>query len=120
MSVNGYDNLEGIGMKTLIALLLLLTIIAGCATPSQIMLDAEVKRLCAIDGGIKVYETVKLPAKKFNQWGQPNFYKPIDGENALGVEYIFKRNTDYFRQGNPEMWRAHYKLIRRSDNKSMK
>ena len=48
--------------------------------------DAEVRRLCAIDGGVKVYETVKLPADKFNQWGQVNFYKPDQGESALGSE----------------------------------
>ncbi len=30
-------------------------------------LDREVKRLCAIDGGIKVYETVKLLAEKFTK-----------------------------------------------------
>ncbi|MBP9101513.1 MAG: hypothetical protein KBF68_09110 [Nitrosomonas sp.] len=34
-------------------------------------LDREVKRLCAIDGGIKVYETVKLPAERFGKdWGR--------------------------------------------------
>ncbi|MCL2075403.1 MAG: hypothetical protein FWH15_02970 [Betaproteobacteria bacterium] len=31
--------------------------------------DAEVNRLCAIDGGVKVYETVTLPPEKFNEWG---------------------------------------------------
>jgi len=34
-------------------------------------LDKEVDRLCAIDGGIRIYETVKLPASSFNQFGQP-------------------------------------------------
>lgn len=34
-------------------------------------LDKEVDRLCAIDGKSVIYETVKLPADKFNQYGQP-------------------------------------------------
>lgn len=42
-------------IATSVLLLLLLT---GCSSaPSKSDLDAEVKRLCAIDGGIKVYET---------------------------------------------------------------
>lgn len=80
-------------------------------------LDYQVRELCTKDGGIKVYETVKLPAEKFNQWGQPNFYRQTQGENALGPEFIFNEKTIYYRHGNPEMWRTHYKLIRRSDEK---
>jgi len=116
--MSGYDNAEGIGMKTLTIFLLLLTIVAGCATPSQFMLDAEVKRLCAIDGGIKVYETVRLPAERFDsRWHFINFYKPMQDENALGPDYQFKRDQHYYRQGNPEMSRIHYQVFRRGDGK---
>ncbi len=104
-------------MKTLISMLLFLPLVASCATPGKAELDAEVRRLCAIDGGIKVYETVRLPPDKFNQWGQINFYRPTQGENTLGSEYLFKQETTYYRQGNPEMSRSHYQVIRRSDNK---
>ena len=80
-------------------------------------LDQQVKELCAKDGGIKVYETVRLTPEKFNQWGQPSFYKPTQGENALGSDYIFKEARQYYRRGNPEMSRSHYQVIRRSDGK---
>lgn len=80
-------------------------------------LDYQVRELCAKDGGVKVYETVMLPAEKFNQWGQPNIYKPNQGENALGQEYLFKQDTNYYRQGNPEMSKTHYQVFRKSDNK---
>ena len=33
--------------------------------------DAEAERLCAIDGGIKIYETVILPSDKFTRDGVP-------------------------------------------------
>jgi hypothetical protein len=46
-----------------------------------------------------------------------NFYKPTQDENALGPEYIFKSETTYYRKGNPEMWRTHVQIIRRSDNR---
>ena len=79
--------------------------------------DRQVRELCAKDGGVRVYETVRLPAEKFNQWGQVNFYRPDQGENALGPEYVFKRETVYLKQGNPEISRMHDQVIRRSDGK---
>jgi hypothetical protein len=106
-------------MKAIISLLLLLPLAAACASgPGKAELDAEVKRLCAIDGGVRVYETVRLPADKFDERQQfINFYKPIQEENALGPEYLFKRDQHYYRQGNPEMSRIHYQIFRRSDGK---
>lgn len=104
-------------MSRALILCAILSVTAGCATPSQLAVDAEVERLCAIDGGVKVYETVKLPADRFNQWGQINFYKPTQGENTLGPEYVFRRETTYYRQGNPDMFRMHTRIIRRSDGR---
>lgn len=110
-------------MKHLLTLLALLPLVAGCATPSQMAVDAEVKRLCAIDGGIKVYETVKLPADKFNQWGQINFYRPTQGENALGPSYILKheRRSLIKSQSEPSheltVVREHFIVVRKADEK---
>lgn len=87
-------------------------------------LDYQVRELCAKDGGVKVYETVTLPVEKFNQWGQPNFYRPDQGENALGSEYAMKWDVYYYRRGNPDsgtggivMARNHIQIIRRMDNR---
>jgi len=105
-------------MRMPISLLLLLPFLSACASgPSKTELDAEVMRLCAIDGGVRVYETVKLPPDKFNQWGQVNFYRPDQGENALGPDYLFKRDTLYYKQGNPDFFRLHTKVIRRLDDR---
>ena len=105
-------------MKTIFSLLLLPPIVSACASgPSKDELDAEVKRLCAIDGGVKVYETVKLPPDKFNQYGQINFYKPTQGENALGSKYIYRSDDYYYYQGDPTMVRYRHQVIRRSDGR---
>lgn len=79
--------------------------------------DRQVRELCAKDGGVKVYETVKLPAERFEKSGFINFYKPTQGENALGPEYVFKDETIYYRRGNPELFRMHIQVVRRSDGK---
>ncbi|UJP04767.1 MAG: hypothetical protein LZF61_07845 [Nitrosomonas sp.] len=54
-------------MKTLLVILFVLPLVTACAGPSKGQLDDEVWRLCAIDDGIKVYETVALPPDKFDK-----------------------------------------------------
>jgi len=81
--------------------------------------DAKVREMCAKDGGIKVYETVELPPEMFNQWGQINFYRPIDDENALGPKYMVKDEDRFLRPENekPAIIRHHFLVLRRSDGK---
>jgi hypothetical protein len=57
-------------MKRIILLLLVSSIVYATFFTEKDRLDREVKRLCAIDGGITVYETVKLPAERFDGYGQ--------------------------------------------------
>ena len=102
-------------MRSLLSFIALLPIVASCATPSQMALDAEVRRLCAIDGGIRVYEQVKLPAERFDQWGNVGISsklsaKPLD-------EYYYDNETTYLQVGNPSLRRSHTRLVRRSDGK---
>ncbi|UJP04761.1 MAG: hypothetical protein LZF61_07815 [Nitrosomonas sp.] len=105
-------------MKALLIILLILPLITACAIgPSKRELDAEVDRLCAIDGGIRVYETVVLPPDKFNERGEINFFRPTQSENALGIEYVFKREIYYYKQGNPDFFRLHTQVYRRLDGK---
>ena len=81
--------------------------------------DTKVGALCAKDGGIKVYETVALPAEMFNRWGQINFVHHSQGLNALGPEYFVKDETQFLRPENaqPTLVRHHYQIYRRSDMK---
>lgn len=81
----------------------------------KILLDWKVDRLCAKDGGIKVYETVELPAEIFDKWG--NYDVPSKREMEVTDEYYYERETVYFKQGNPDLYKSHYKVFRRSDGK---
>ena len=103
-------------MRTIIALLLLLPLATACASgPSKSELDAEVKRLCAVDGGIKVYETVKLPAELVDKYG--GIRLPSKTLAKQSDEYYYELDIYYYRKGNPEMSRSRYRVIRRSDGK---
>lgn len=101
--------------KTLISTLLLLPLAACSATPSKSELDAEVKRLCAIDGGIKVYETVRLPAERFDQHG--NVRIPSKTKAKPTDEYYYDSETVYLREGDPTVIRMVTRIVRRNDEK---
>ncbi|MBV6446493.1 hypothetical protein [Nitrosomonas sp.] len=112
-------------MKKIIFVLLISITVYAMFFSEKARLDREVDRLCTIDGGIKVYETVTLPADKFNERGEINFYKPTQRENALGPEYIFKWDIHYYKKSDPSrqdihessMKRDHIQIIRKSDMK---
>lgn len=79
-------------------------------------LDEEARQLCARDGGIKIHERVSLRADRFDDSGFINFYRRTSKE-PLGPDYVLESQIDYYRRGNPEMWRDYYRVIRRFDGK---
>lgn len=80
-------------------------------------LDRELEELCAKDGGIRVYETVKLPVEKFDKQGLVRIPRKEDA--PPDSEYFYEWNVFYYRKGAPEIWRDHIKIIRRSDRKTL-
>jgi len=89
-------------------------VLVGC---DKARLDVQVRELCAKDGGIKVYEVVKLSADMFDKWGMVVFYDPTRRENTLGNDYLFISEMIYYQASKPEMSRSHYQILRRSDSK---
>lgn len=77
--------------------------------------DARVRELCAIDGGVRVYETVKLPAERFDKWGAVRIPSKQDAKPS--DEYYYERNTTYIKSGNPELWRTNHRIFRTRDGK---
>lgn len=113
-------------MKKTLLFLFALPFITACASgPSKEQLNAEVNRLCAIDGGVKIYETVTLPPDKFDKWGQINFYRPTQGKDTLGADYIYQGDIHYYKKGESAkqgaqeiaLKRNHIQVIRKSDMK---
>jgi len=104
-------------MKLLALFLLPLAVACSSGPIAKAALDDEVRRLCAIDGGVKVYETVTLPPDKFDRYGKPNFRIPSKEYLRPQDEYFYTLDILYFRKGNPEISREHIKLFRRSNGK---
>ena len=106
----------------------LLVLIAGLLLTGceKQRLDAQVKELCAKDGGVKVYETVKLSPEMFDQWGDPFPGWRGKREDRLGPDYRYLTETRYLKQGDPNqlfsegvLRRYSEKIIRVSDSKLM-
>lgn len=87
------------------------------AVGENMWLDHQVKELCAKDGGVKVYETVTLPAGMYDQYSSRNWIFPDKRLAKPTDEYYDEEEDNYYREGNPQMVRRQNRIIRRSDGK---
>ena len=106
----------------LIALLALAS--GGC---ERWRLDQQMELLCKKDGGIKVYETVTLPASEFSNVGQPlarYAQQAKSTEDLLGPDYRFVLTREILvgpqanaQKGEGQLIRAHNAIYRRADGR---
>jgi hypothetical protein len=105
--------MEERGMRTLPILATIVgLLLAGC---EKARLDDEVRRLCAKDGGIKVYEVVVLPLSRFDQYGAIRIPSKEDAKST--DEFYYVSETTYLRSGDPEMWRTRHQIVRAKNGK---
>jgi hypothetical protein len=103
---------------TFAVVILLALSTAGCER-AKTRLDREVDRLCAIDGGVHIYETVKLPKENFGPDGEvfPHF-KGLPPENGrYGELYYETLEQTTLVGGDPSLTKSTIRFIRRSDGK---
>ena len=101
-------------------LLIAMSLISGC---EKLWLDRQMEELCKKDGGVRVYETVKLPPEMFDQLGDPfPGWRTRKSEDRLGTEYLFEETDAILKDGDPlkgqgRLRRYYRKIIRRADKK---
>lgn len=82
-------------------------------------LDREVDRLCAIDGRSVIYETVRLPISRFNEYGQPMV--PQGGKDDTGFGYFIQLETHVLFSAGPEpaarLTQDVFQIIRTADRR---
>ena len=90
----------------------------GVPTARKAYYDARVRELCAQDGGIKVYEQVKLPADRFDQWGGVRI--PFASDAKPSDEFVMHWDKEYYKKTKSisglELWRDRFSIIRRMDS----
>ncbi|KAB2875822.1 MAG: hypothetical protein F9K36_04310 [Burkholderiaceae bacterium] len=96
-----------------------LAIVVGCGPYEKAKLDREVDRLCAIDGGVRVYETVKLGKENFGADGEvfPQFRSLPSEGGRYGPLYYATLDRQTLVSGDPSLVRSAIRIIRRSDGK---
>lgn len=82
-------------------------------------LDQEVDRLCAIDGGSVIYETVRLPSVRFHETGKP--LVPM-GHDDTGFGYFIKGTEQlvagpYDKVQGASLKRFESQIVRSADGK---
>jgi hypothetical protein len=77
--------------------------------------DRQVRELCAEDGGVRVYETVRLPAERFDEFG--DFRIPIKANVQVLDPYYYEWRIQYYRKGKPSIERDHFLVFRKADGK---
>lgn len=92
-------------------------------------LNAQMAELCKKDGGVKIYETVKLPAEMFDDLGNLKAGKNLskDGRDVtqfagayeLYSEPVLVIKSGDSLKGESNLARLHTKLVRISDGKDL-
>ena len=99
-----------------------MSLLSGC---EKWQLDRQMEELCKKDGGVRVYETVKLPPEMFDQSGDPfPGWRGRPSSERLGNDYEYLFGVEYLVKGDPlkgqgELMRFHIQIIRRADIKLM-
>lgn len=112
-------------MRSLIAASTALLLSLGLAGCERWELDRQMEELCKKDGGIKVYETVTLPASEFSNVGQPlarYAQRATSDEDRLGPEYRYMLKREVLvglhanvEKGEGQLSRLYNAIYRRSD-----
>jgi hypothetical protein len=85
----------------------------------KVSLDREVDRLCAIDGGVHIYETVKLSKEDFGPDGEvfPQHRSQLFTAGRYGPEYVGRMANEVLVAGSPAMQRINSMIVRKTDDK---
>ena len=109
-------------MKKLLIAVLCSVTLAGCAgyVPGrQSYWDAQVREMCAKDGGVRIFEVVQLTEKQYrnglNRLG--HFDVPVQNAMSANAPFVHAIKRTNIRDGNPYVWRHETSVIRTSDNK---
>lgn len=109
------------GMRVLLGVLLGTAILWwGVPKYRQASADALVRERCAKDGGIRVYELVRLPGDRFNEYGEVRV-RELDGREK-NVDFFYTVDDRWIVRegagiGDLDVRRIHYRLLRARDNK---
>lgn len=108
------------GRPVLLALFLVSSL-AACVSYSPARYahwDAKVRELCKKDGGVTVYERVKLTPREYQMLGGVggSVSVPLRGAKP-GLPYVAESKTTWLNEANPVVSRRETEIVRTRDGK---
>jgi hypothetical protein len=93
-------------------------LLQGCERAKS-TLDREVDRLCAIDGGVRIFETVRLPKANFGPDGEvfPQHKGKLPDSGRYGESYRGSLVVEIIQDGRPGIARIRARITRNLDEK---
>lgn len=79
--------------------------------------NQQVKELCAKDGGVKIYETVRLSPEKYDELKRVNFILPNKTWLKPTDEYYRDSEDQWIKKTRPKLLRIYTRIVRRSDGR---
>lgn len=106
-------------VKVAVAVSMALIVVVGWKPFQKFRLDREVDRLCAIDGGVHIYETVTLPKENFGPDGEvfPQFRHLFKQGGHLGPDFKSTLSREVLVAGDPQLVKSQIQILRTSDGK---
>lgn len=106
----------------LAAVVVLAVTLGGCmgyVPGRQSYWDAKVKEMCEKDGGVRVFERIRLSARELEAMRQgQGLLVPFENESlARGLPYVRRSSRTIVNESNPEVGRLETYVVRRSDQK---
>jgi hypothetical protein len=112
------NNLAG---WVLAALLLVPAGWVGLRLSNTWSLDRELERLCSKDGGVRIFETVRLSKEHFDSDGTPfpEYRRLLSSGGQLGPDFSVEEIRKILIAGDPQLSRTEIRVTRKRDGKLM-
>src|SRR5438045_9506856 len=103
--------------KAVPAFLASMVLVVGCG--EKVGAQEKLQQFCEKDGGITVFERVKVPKEQFDQWGMPRGqnWDRSNPRSTLDPRYTYTYSATWLQTGDSlkgevEMWKKTEKIIR--------
>ena len=101
------------------ALIVLLILVIGFYEGRKAYWDAQVREMCAKDGGVTVSERVKLTQSEYRRLGGDQGIVPVPARSSArpNTPYVADRKITKIREWGPEVYRLETMFVRVADGK---
>jgi hypothetical protein len=92
--------------------------IGGCEA-RKAYYDWQVRKMCEKDGGVTVYERVKISEQEYKRLRGSGGQIAVPEERSAPADYPYVSSTTRtpIREGSPQVWRTEARITRRADGK---